>query len=91
MLSRSRHCWVQLLEPARKGERVAAIVAALTKDLQAVFARLSPLARNAVAETVHTWSGFFEREMFLAKYSMSPWAADQNPNNRFTGKGDLLD
>lgn len=76
--------------PAKKADRITAIVTALFKDPKAVFAQLSPLAQHAVAETVHTGDGLFDRRMFLAKYSASPWASETEGNEQRTAKRSLL-
>jgi len=76
--------------PGKKAERIEAIVAALTKNPQAIFARLSPLAQLAVAETVHTWDGVFNSRMFHAKYSDSPWARAKDGKSRLESYRDLL-
>lgn len=76
--------------PGKKAERIEAIVAALAKNPQAIFTRLSPLAQHAVAETVHTWDGVFDSRMFLAKYSASPWARTKDGKSRLESCRDLL-
>jgi hypothetical protein len=40
--------------PGKKADRIKAIVCALFKEPKTLYARLSPLAQYAVAETVHT-------------------------------------
>ncbi|KJS03494.1 MAG: hypothetical protein VR65_00535 [Desulfobulbaceae bacterium BRH_c16a] len=74
--------------PGKKADRIEAIVTAFAKDPKAIFAGLSPLAQNAVAETVHTWDGVFDSGMFRAKYSASPWVVDGS--GRHTPSRDLL-
>jgi hypothetical protein len=74
--------------PGKKPDRIKAIVTALFKEPKAIFARLSPLAQQAVSETVHTWGGMFESRMFMARYSASPWADAKKGSGQ--GTGDLL-
>ncbi|MEA3548967.1 MAG: hypothetical protein U9R66_15075, partial [Thermodesulfobacteriota bacterium] len=64
--------------PTRKADRIEAIVSTIFDDPKKVFDQLSPLGQNAVSETVHTWGGIFERRMFAAMYSASPWPRSEN-------------
>lgn len=75
--------------PRKKPERLKAVVTALFREPKAIFARLSPLAQQAVSEAVHTWGGMFESRMFMAKYSASPWAGAKKGSGP-TDKVDLL-
>ncbi len=76
--------------PGIKAERIKTLVAALLQNTQAIFAKLSPLARHAVEETTHTWDGLFHGQMFHAKYSASPWLSTKDKQGPRTDKADLL-
>ncbi len=77
--------------PGTKVERIKTLVAALLQNTQAIFAKLSPLARHAVEETTHTWDGHFHGQMFRAKYSASPWSSSKDKQGQqHVDKADLL-
>ena len=57
----------------RKGDLVAAITHYLLKgDLGIIWAQLTPLDIDAVAETVHNWKGVFSPVRFRARYGSLP-------------------
>ena len=57
----------------RKSDIVTAIARyLLSADLGAVWARLSELEIDAVAESVHCWGGAFDPVRFRAKYGAIP-------------------
>ncbi|WP_296701511.1 hypothetical protein [Thiocapsa sp. UBA6158] len=59
----------------RKADMVEAIShELLSADLSQYRARLSELEQNAVAESVHRWGGFFDRDGFKAGYGSVPKA-----------------
>lgn len=77
--------------PTKKGDRIKAIVTALVNNPEVVFAQLSQPAQHAVAEAVHTWDGVFNYSMFRAKYSISPWAREQDAAPHCREGNDLLE
>ncbi|MFO7760076.1 MAG: hypothetical protein R6V20_00480 [Desulfobia sp.] len=68
--------------PARKQERIDAIVETLFHDLPVWFAQLSDLGQNAVSEALYTWGGVFEGRMFVNKYLASPWQESEKNSSR---------
>jgi hypothetical protein len=58
--------------------QIAAAVAGylLSADLGPFWSRLSQIEIDAVAESLHTWGGGFDRTAFAAKYEALPESAD---------------
>ena len=66
----------------RKGELTEFVMEQMSGPwLRRVWDRLDDAPKSAVAEAVHSWSGYFYADRFRAKYERDPqWETERNPS-----------